>query len=991
LKLDWLQSSGVRRALYGLAALSLTADAVGFFLPTWRAPFPLTACVVVLGVIWMALSDHQYTHRDHSHPAERARRGVARYAKGMVALLDNQGRCLDVSRSMAAQLMSTPSAMLGHSFVDAFLASEQSRLRDALRTALDGLPHSLRLVATNESNEVMALRVQLSPVTDRAGSVLGCEVVAVDVSAYVHEVETLRVSEQRLRTIMDQIPVTISYIDADFRYRYVNRAQQAWLRKPASEVVGRSIKELVDTTVWAEIGPRLSQSMKGEMVPLERKRVGHDGRPVWHSGRHVPDINDKGDVVGVFTVFFDITERALAEQALLQRESELSTAKQAAEDASKAKSEFLANMSHEIRTPMNGVLGLTELLLETPLNEEQRPLVQTVRNSGETLLAIINDILDFSKIEAGKLEVESVDYDFYQAVEDVVQLLSPRAQGKGLSLDCRFAEALPPALKGDPYRFRQVLTNLLGNALKFTEEGSVLIDVGLSKGSGHIVVRVKDTGPGMQPEVTQRLFNPFEQADSSTTRRYGGTGLGLAISRHLVGLLGGEIGVSSEIGKGSEFWFTMPLIEASTSVVAPSPKEVAGKRVMIVDDNPVNVDILVHHTRAAGMRTVALNDGMSALTRLRELQAEGQGVDVAIIDMKMPGMNGLDLVSAIRADQALRKLPVLMVTSLNNDDHLARAAALGVVANFPKPVRRGDLYRALAQALNVDGKDTRKAGTAVANTVTIKAHVLLAEDNSVNQVVARNMFKLIGCTYDIVPNGREALLAARRGGYDMVLMDCQMPEMDGYEATRNIRLWESAQPRQPHIPIVALTANALVGDADLCLAAGMDDHLPKPYSRNQLTSMMARWLPDECVVITNQERFNDTNPGAADPSAGPMDSPGVTLNARALDNIRSLDPDGSGGVLAEVVGIYLDDSKTQLQALHKAVSSADHGLLSRTAHAMKSASMNVGAASVGELCRQLEYIGKGGSVQGAPPVLAALVKAHEASAPLLKAEMGVPA
>jgi two-component system, sensor histidine kinase and response regulator len=328
-----------------------------------------------------------------------------------------------------------------------------------------------------------------------------------------------------------------------------------------------------------------------------------------------------------------------------------------------------------------------------------------------------------------------------------------------------------------------------------------------------------------------------------------------------------------------------------------------------------------------------------------------------------------------------------MVTSLGSEEQLRRAASLGVVANFPKPVRRNDLYRALAQALGVSKSRLSSQGNTMANTLTIRGHVLLAEDNSVNQVVARNMFKLIGCTYDIAQNGKEALDAVMRGGYDMVLMDCQMPEMDGYEATRRIRAWEATQSAAKRLPIVALTANALVGDADLCLAAGMDDHLPKPYSRNQLTSMMARWLPQDLVTMTTQERF--ANSGHSKPAvmAEEAKSAQVTLNPRALDNIRSLDPDGEAGVLNEVIGIYLEDSRTQLGSLQQAVQGCDHSLLARTAHALKSASMNVGAAAVGEMCRQLEQIGKTGSVEGADQVLAAMVSAYEATVPLLKAEM----
>ena len=384
------------------------------------------------------------------------------------------------------------------------------------------------------------------------------QLVNVDMDA--RTAQALRRSERRLRVIMDQIPVTISYIDAELHYRYINRAQEQWLGRTAADVVGRAVRDLVDEQVWADIAPNLTDALAGHHVPLERHRIDRNGNPVWHSGRHVPDINEEGKVVGVYTVFFDITQRAVAERQLREREAELRAAKEAAENASRAKSEFLANMSHEIRTPMNGVLGLTELLLETPLDSQQRPFVETVRSSGESLLSIINDILDFSKIEAGKLETETLDFDLYQSVEDVVQLLAPRAHAKHLEIGCRIDERLPHALRGDPYRLRQVLANLIGNAVKFTENGEVLVDVS-PQDDWTLRFAVHDTGIGIDDEARQRLFQAFEQADGSTTRRFGGTGLGLALSQSFMGLMNGRIKVRSEKGRGSTFTVEMPLIK----------------------------------------------------------------------------------------------------------------------------------------------------------------------------------------------------------------------------------------------------------------------------------------------------------------------------------------------------------------------------------------------------------------------------------------------
>ena len=895
----------------------------------------------------------------------------------MAALVDGQGRCTKLSRRLAEWLGIDAELAQDQPLENLFARSQAELVKAQLDAALAGQRARWRSSHVRLDEPDRWLQLELLPRRDADGKVKECHLLAHDVTEEQHALDAARRSERRLRIIMDQIPVTVSYIDAGLHYRYINRAQEQWLGKTLAEIDGRNIRELVGEQVYADIEPKLRRALAGEEVPLERERTDRSGNMVFHSGRHVPDFNDEGQVVGVYTVFFDITNRALAEQALLRHEQELRVAKEAAENASRAKSEFLANMSHEIRTPMNGVLGLTELLLETPLDNQQRPFVETVRNSGEALLSIINDILDFSKIEAGKLETESLDFDLYQAVEDVVQLLAPRAHAKQLELACRIEEAIPGAVRGDPFRLRQILTNLIGNALKFTEAGEVVVKLD-QVDARTLRFSVRDSGIGIAPESLQRLFKPFEQADGSTTRRFGGTGLGLAISRSLVELMGGRIGVDSVIGQGSTFWFTLPLVPASALPSVPTPVVLAGRRVLVVDDNATNREIVEHHAEAGGMRVECAIDGVDALARARRAVAEGRPFELAVIDMKMPRMDGIELARQVQADAALAGMGLVLLTSLHSTDEMARARSVGIAAYLSKPVRRQELFRAMAQTLG----DHAGAGQAAApdgERLCFRARVLLAEDNGVNQVVARNMLKNMGCEFEIVPNGQEALAAVRRGGFDLVLMDCQMPVMDGYAASRAIRDWEDGLGEPVHLPIVALTANALVGDAEACLAAGMDDHLAKPYTRKQLAAKLARWLQADRVL-------RPAEPGAAGSAAGaaaapPPETEAPLLDPAALDNIRSIDEDGS--VLAEVIQMYLDEAPPQLARLQQALAAGQAAGLGETAHALKSASFNVGAMALGETCRRLERLGKAGDLAGAAELVASIERQYALVAPAL--------
>jgi signal transduction histidine kinase/CheY-like chemotaxis protein/HPt (histidine-containing phosphotransfer) domain-containing protein len=732
------------------------------------------------------------------------------------------------------------------------------------------------------------------------------------------------------------------------------------------------------------------------MRPLRRLRAQAERTAVEMTGASIPTAS-RDEIAATVQVLETLTGR------LVQHNLELVGSKAAAEAANLAKSQFLATMSHEIRTPLNGILGMTELLQGTPLDTQQRRFADTIQRSGQALLAVIDDILDFSKIEAGRLELETVGFDPRDLVEETAVLLAERAHRKGLELAVDLADDPPGELQGDPARLRQILMNLVGNAIKFTDQGEVTIRQRLLEQTAQIArlrIEVSDTGIGIAPTAQARIFESFTQADGSITRHHGGTGLGLAISKRLVQAMEGEIGVESTPGIGSTFWFTLALprsIMGSRLAWSPSA-ELWNRRVLVVDDSTTQREIFQRQLSGWNMRVAGAGSGTEALATLRRAAMAGEAFELAILDRNMPGMGGIELARRIRAEFMLQPPRLLMLT-LGSLSDVGSHGAVGVDRYLQKPVRRVELHDALCRLIQpITADPISRLASRHGQRVRFDARVLVAEDNLVNQEVALAMLKDLGCRGTAVDDGRAALAALEQEPYDLVLMDCQMPVLDGWAAATAWRRRENAVGGR-RTPIIAVTANIVKGVREQCLAAGMDDYLSKPFERMQLVAILDRWLPAVGGPAATLSAMSTEAPvpGAVAggplaplPAAVPASPPPSTdapLDERALAQLRDLQRPGQPSLLDRVVGLYLSSAPGMFQRLRDAVAAGDGEALRQTAHGFKSSSANLGATQLAALCRELEQRGRDGRLEDVAVLLWELERRYARVREALIAEM----
>jgi PAS domain S-box-containing protein len=919
-----------------------------------------------------------------------ARHAVVESMSDAVIVLDKYHRITDLNPAAQRLLGHTLSELVGQpaTLVTSAWSDQTERFRSATEAheeivlTVDGMPHSFDL--------------RILPLSDRRGSLTGRLIVLRNITERKQAEQAVRASEARKGVILETALDAIVSIDQQSRIIEFNPAAEKMFGYKREEVLGQDMAKLLIPASLREQHYRgLAQYLQTGKAQLIGKRV--EVTATRADGTEFPvdlalaDIPQAGPPV--FTAYLrDITERKQAMEALEQ-------ARAAAEAANEAKSAFLATMSHEIRTPMNAVIGMTGLLLDTSLSAEQREYAETVRSSSDALLTIINDILDFSKIEAGKLELERQPFDLRECVESALDLLAARATEKGLDLAYLLDEQVPAAVYGDVTRLRQILVNLLSNAVKFTETGEVVLSVARRRDEDgranhqqpdeesfyELHFAVRDTGIGISEEGKARLFRSFSQVDASTTRGYGGTGLGLAISKRLAEQMGGTMWVESQPGVGTTFHFTI-LAEAAPTLSPPyldtSQPQLVGKRILIVDDNATNRLILTLQMQSWDMLPYAYASGQEALAQVQA----GVPFDVAILDMQMPEMDGLVLAEQIRHYRDAQALPLVMFASLGRRE--VDMQGVDIAALMHKPIKLSQLYNALISLFvehpqpHLPQSEPTELQFDAGLGQRLPLRILLAEDNAVNQKLALRLLEHMGYRADVTANGLEVLEALQRQSYDVILMDVQMPEMDGLEASRAIHEGWTAEQRPR---IVAMTANAMQGDREECLAAGMDDYLTKPIQSKALQAALERsgwWAKKRTLPL---EEAGEVALPIGDAEREVEAAP--ALDPAALSELRQFQGEGEPDIVQELAEAFQFETPPLLQALRKAIVEGQPEQLKGAAHNLRGSSNNLGARTMAALSAELEAIGKNGTVEQATELVTHLDQEYQRVCQALAAEI----
>jgi len=913
-------------------------------------------------------------------------RALLDYIPDRIYFKDVNCRFMRCSKSMATRLgLKDAREVVGKTDFD-FHPSEQAQeyYNDEQRILVHGEPliNKLERQLDSNGNEIWA-SVTKVPIYTQSGSIAGLVGLSRDITQLKQTEQALRQAEEKYRAIYENSVEGIFQTTRDGHFLSANPALARLYGYGSPEELVVALTDIehqlyVDPTRRDEFSQLMRE--RGEVSGFESQIYRKDRSVIWisESARTVKDAN------GNFLYYEGIVEDiSVRKQAEIEREK----AREAALESARTKAQFLANMSHEIRTPMNAITGMTGLLSDTRLTKEQREHVETIRNSTEALLSIINDILDFSKVEAGKLSLELIEFDLREAIESSVEMLAERAHKKNIDLACWMEPDVPAQLRGDPVRLRQILTNLVSNAVKFTEKGEVLVHAKIARVEiGQVLVRfeVTDTGIGIPPEALSRIFQEFTQVDGSTTRKYGGTGLGLTISKQLVSLMNGEIGVQSEPGKGSTFWVQIPLeLQAATPELSlPALHEsLKGLRLLLVNHTPSLQRILHQQFAVWGIVDEHAASSAEALQMIVRAAESGDPYPLLLIDVDLPVTDGLSLAQTIKSDARLAASRIVMLTTLLNRLSTQTMKATGIAACLVKPIRQSRLVECLVDVMSASGASSSLGPEATTEAPAIlpkesNVRILLAEDNVVNQRVALKQLKKLGFSADAVLNGNEVLSALQKVPYDIIIMDCQMPEMDGYEVTKRIR--QSGSDSYIHLRsapyIIALTANAMRGDRERCLSLGMNDYLTKPLHVRDLESVLQR------ALLRIQ-------PASVAPVPMPEKPLPDLLDRTVINGLKELREPGQPDPLRELIELFFRDAEPRLKQMEEAATAGDMARLGAAAHTLKGSASNLGAKRLSALCASLEKQGKAGDATNVTSTLGEVKGEFAAVRELLQQEL----